>query len=80
MTLPNSAVVGKKEFSKQDIENIEKQAEKSGVDRPMSIKIQKDAFDTPLKVNFYIKAGVDEKHTFLIDSKLITDLKAKQVY
>ena len=80
LTLPNSAVVGKKEFSKQDIENIEKQSEKSGVDRPMSIKIQKGAFDTPLKMNFYIKAGVGEKHTFLIDSKLITDLKAKQVY
>ena len=80
LTLPNSAIVGKKEFSKQDIENIEKQSEKSGVDRPMSIKIQKGAFDTPLKVNFYIKAGAGEKHTFLIDSKLITDLKAKQVY
>jgi chromosome segregation ATPase len=80
LTLPNSAVVGKKEFTKQDIENIEKQSEKSGVDRPMSIRIQKGAFDTPLKVNFYIKAGVGEKHTFLIDSKLITDLKAKQIY
>ena len=80
LTLPNSAVVGKKEFTRADIENIEKQAEKSGVDRPMSIKIQKGSFDTPLKVNFYIKAGVGEKHTFLIDSKLITDLKAKQVY
>lgn len=80
LTLPNSAVVGKKEFTKTDIENIEKQAEKSGVDRPMSIKIQKGSFDTPLKVNFYIKAGAGEKHTFLIDSKLITDLKAKQVY
>ena len=80
LTLPNSAVVGKKEFTKQDIENIEKQSEKSGVDRPMSIRIQKGSFDTPLKVNFYIKAGVGEKHTFLIDSKLITDLKAKQIY
>jgi chromosome segregation ATPase len=80
LTLPNSAVVGKKEFTKADIENIEKQSEKSGVDRPMSIKIQKGSFDTPLKVNFYIKAGLGEKHTFLIDSKLITDLKAKQVY
>jgi chromosome segregation ATPase len=80
LTLPNSAIVGKKEFTRQDIENIEKQSEKSGVDRPMSIKIQKGAFDTPLKVNFYIKAGAGEKHTFLIDSKLITDLKAKQVY
>jgi chromosome segregation ATPase len=80
LTLPNSAVVGKKEFTKQDIENIEKQSEKSGVDRPMSIRIQKGSFDTPLKVNFYIKAGAGEKHTFLIDSKLITDLKAKQVY
>ena len=80
LSLPNSAIVGKKEFTKQDIENIEKQAEKSGVDRPMSIKIQKGSFDTPLKVNFYIKAGAGEKHTFLIDSKLITDLKAKQVY
>jgi chromosome segregation ATPase len=80
LTLPNSAIVGKKEFTKQDIENIEKQSEKSGVDRPMSIKIQKGSFDTPLKVNFYIKAGAGEKHTFLIDSKLITDLKAKQVY
>jgi chromosome segregation ATPase len=80
LTLPNSAVVGKKEFTRQDIENIEKQSEKSGVDRPMSIRIQKGSFDTPLKVNFYIKAGAGEKHTFLIDSKLITDLKAKQVY
>lgn len=80
LTLPNSAIVGKKEFTRQDIENIEKQSEKSGVDRPMSIKIQKGSFDMPLKVNFYIKAGVGEKHTFLIDSKLITDLKAKQVY
>lgn len=80
LTLPNSAVVGKKEFTRQDIENIEKQSEKSGVDRPMSIRIQKGSFDTPLKVNFYIKAGLGEKHTFLIDSKLITDLKAKQVY
>jgi chromosome segregation ATPase len=80
LTLPNSAVVGKKEFTRQDIENIEKQSEKSGVDRPMSIKIQKGSLDVPLKVNFYIKAGVGEKHTFLIDSKLITDLKAKQVY
>jgi chromosome segregation ATPase len=80
LTLPNSAIVGKKEFTKQDIENIEKQSEKSGVDRPMSIRIQKGSFDTPLKVNFYIKAGAGEKHTFLIDSKLITDLKAKQVY
>ncbi len=80
LTLPNSAIVGKKEFTRQDIENIEKQSEKSGVDRPMSIKIQKGSFDTPLKVNFYIKAGAGEKHTFLIDSKLITDLKAKQVY
>ena len=80
LTLPNSATVGKKEFTKQDIENIEKQSEKSGVDRPMSIRIQKGSFDTPLKVNFYIKAGAGEKHTFLIDSKLITDLKAKQVY
>jgi chromosome segregation ATPase len=80
LTLPNSAIVGKKEFTRQDIENIEKQSEKSGVDRPMSIKIQKGSFDTPLKVNFYIKAGTGEKHTFLIDSKLITDLKAKQIY
>ena len=80
LTLPNSAIVGKKEFTRQDIENIEKQSEKSGVDRPMSIRIQKGAFDIPLKVNFYIKAGVGEKHTFLIDSKLITDLKAKQIY
>jgi chromosome segregation ATPase len=80
LTLPNSAVVGKKEFTRADIENIEKQSEKSGVDRPMSIRIQKGSFDTPLKVNFYIKAGAGEKHTFLIDSKLITDLKAKQVY
>lgn len=80
LTLTNSAVVGKKEFSKQDIENIEKQSEKSGVDRPMSIKIQKGSLDTPLKLNFYIKAGAGEKHTFLIDSKLITDLKAKQIY
>lgn len=80
LTLPNSAIVGKKEFTRQDIENIEKQSEKSGVDRPMSIKIQKGSLDIPLKVNFYIKAGVGEKHTFLIDSKLITDLKAKQVY
>ena len=80
LTLPNSAVVGKKEFTRQDIENIEKQSEKSGVDRPMSIKIQKGSLDIPLKVNFYIKAGAGEKHTFLIDSKLITDLKAKQVY
>jgi chromosome segregation ATPase len=80
LTLPNSAIVGKKEFTRQDIENIEKQSEKSGVDRPMSIRIQKGSFDTPLKVNFYIKAGAGEKHTFLIDSKLITDLKAKQVY
>ena len=80
LTLLNSTVVGKKEFSKQDIENIEKQAEKSGVDRPMSIKIQKGAFDTPFKVNFYIKAGISEMYTFLIDSKLIIDLKTKQVY
>jgi|GEM_PF-6950241 len=80
LTLPNSAIVGKKEFTRQDLENIEKQSEKNGVDRPMSIKIQKGSFDVPLKVNFYIKAGTDEKHTFLIDSKLITDLKAKQIY
>lgn len=80
LALPNGAVIGKKEFTRQDIENIEKQSEKSGVDRPISIKIQKGSFDTPLKVNFYIKAGVGEKHTFLIDSKLIIDLKAKQVY
>lgn len=80
LTLPNSAIVGKKEFTRQDIENIEKQAEKNGVDRPMSIKIQKGSFDTPLKVNFYIKAGIGEKHTFLIDSKLITDLNSKRVY
>jgi chromosome segregation ATPase len=80
VSLPNKAVVGKKEFTSQDIANIEKQSEKSGVDRPLSIKIQKGSFDTPLKVNFYIKAGSGEKHTFLIDSKLITDVKAKQVY
>jgi hypothetical protein len=80
LILPNRAVVGKKEFSSQDIENIEKASEKSGVDRPLSIKIQKGSFDTPMKVNFYIKAGSGEKHTFLIDSKLITDVKAKQVY
>ena len=80
LSLPNSAVVGKKEFSSQDIANIEKASEKSGVDRPLSIKIQKGSFDTPMKVNFYIKAGSGEKHTFLIDSKLITDVKAKQVY
>lgn len=80
LTLPNSAIVGKKEFTRQDIENIEKQSEKNGVDRPMSIKIQKGSFDTPLKVNFYIKAGIGEKHTFLIDSKLITDLNSKRVY
>jgi chromosome segregation ATPase len=80
LSLPNKAIVGKKEFSSQDIENIEKASEKSGVDRPLSIKIQKGSFDTPLKVNFYIKAGSGEKHTFLIDSKLITDVKAKQVY
>jgi hypothetical protein len=80
LSLPNRAVVGKKEFSSQDIENINKASEKSGVDRPLSIKIQKGSFDTPLKVNFYIKAGSGEKHTFLIDSKLITDVKAKQVY
>ena len=72
--------MGKKEFNRQDIENIEKQSEKSGVDRPMSIKIQKGSFDMPLKVNFYVKAGTSEVHTFLIDSKLITDLKAKQIY
>ena len=80
LSLPNSAVVGKKEFSSQDIANIEKAAEKSGVDRPLSIKVQKGSFDTPMKVNFYIKAGSGEKHTFLIDSKLITDVKAKQIY
>jgi chromosome segregation ATPase len=80
LSLPNRSVVGKKEFSSQDIENINKASEKSGVDRPLSIKIQKGSFDTPLKVNFYIKAGSGEKHTFLIDSKLITDVKAKQVY
>ncbi len=80
LSLPNKAVVGKKEFTSQDIANIEKASEKSGVDRPLSIKIQKGSFDTPLKVNFYIKAGSGEKHTFLIDSKLITDVKAKQVY
>jgi chromosome segregation ATPase len=80
LSLPNRSVVGKKEFSSQDIENINKASEKSGVDRPLSIKIQKGSFDTPMKVNFYIKAGSGEKHTFLIDSKLITDVKAKQVY
>ena len=80
LSLPNKAVVGKKEFTSQDIENIEKASEKSGVDRPLSIRIQKGSFDVPLKVNFYIKAGSGEKHTFLIDSKLITDVKAKQVY
>lgn len=80
LILPNKTIVGKKEFNRQDIENIEKQSEKSGVDRPMSIKIQKGSFDMPLKVNFYVKAGTSEVHTFLIDSKLITDLKAKQIY
>ncbi len=80
LSLQNKAVVGKKEFSSQDIANIEKASEKSGVDRPLSIKIQKGSFDVPLKINFYIKAGSGEKHTFLIDSKLITDVKAKQVY
>lgn len=80
LSLPNKAVVGKKEFTSQDIQNIEKASEKSGVDRPLSIKIQKGSFDVPLKINFYIKAGSGEKHTFLIDSKLITDVKAKQVY
>ena len=80
LSLPNKAVVGKKEFTSQDIANIEKASEKSGVDRPLSIKIQKGSFDVPLKINFYIKAGSGEKHTFLIDSKLITDVKAKQIY
>ncbi|MCU0469743.1 MAG: hypothetical protein MUF58_14180 [Arcicella sp.] len=80
LSLPNNAVVGKREFNRQDIENIEKQSEKSGVDRPLSIRIQKGSFDVPMRVNFYIKAGSGEKHTFLIDSKVITDLKAKQVY
>jgi len=46
----------------------------------MGIKIQKKAFDIPLKINFYIKVGVGEKYAFLIDSKLISDLKTKQVY
>jgi chromosome segregation ATPase len=80
LTLPNSAIVGKREFNSKDIENIEKQSDKSGVDRPLSIRIQKGSFDVPMKVNFYIKVGSGEKRTFLIDSKLITDLKAKQVY
>lgn len=80
LTLPNNAIVGKREFNSKDIENIEKQSDKSGVDRPLSIRVQKGAFDVPMKVNFYIKVGSGEKRTFLIDSKLITDLKAKQVY
>ena len=80
MTLPNSTVLGKKEFTKHDIENIKKNKLKSGVDKLMSIKIQEGTFDTTLKVSFYIKAGAGKKHTFLIDSKLIIDLKTKQVY
>ena len=79
MTLPNSTVFGKKEFTKHDIENIENKL-KSGVDKLMSIKIQEGTFDTTLKISFYIKAGAGKKHTFLIDSKLIIDLKTKQVY
>ncbi|MEA5461841.1 hypothetical protein VB796_22415 [Arcicella sp. LKC2W] len=80
LSLPNNAIVGKREFNSKDIENIEKQSDKSGVDRPLSIRVQKGSFDVPMKVNFYIKVGSGEKRTFLIDSKLITDLKAKQVY
>lgn len=80
LTLPNNAIVGKREFNSKDIENIEKQSDKSGVDRPLSIRVQKGSFDVPMKLNFYIKVGSGEKRTFLIDSKLITDLKAKQVY
>jgi chromosome segregation ATPase len=80
LTLPNNAIVGKREFNSKDIENIEKLSDKNGVDRPLSIRVQKGSFDVPMKVNFYIKVGSGEKRTFLIDSKLITDLKAKQVY
>jgi hypothetical protein len=57
-----------------------KQSEKSGVGRLINIKIRKGLFDVPLKVNFYIKARVGERYTFLIDSKLITNLKSKQIY
>jgi chromosome segregation ATPase len=80
LTLPNNAIVGKREFNSKDIENIEKLSDKNGVDRPLSIRVQKGSFDVPMKLNFYIKVGSGEKRTFLIDSKLITDLKAKQVY
>ena len=64
MTLPNSTVLGKKEFTKHDIENIKKNKLKSGVDKLMSIKNQKETFDTTLKVSFYIKAGVGKNILF----------------
>jgi chromosome segregation ATPase len=82
LSLPNKSVIGKKEFSRQDLEAIEKQAKINGVERPLSIKVQKGSFGVPLKVNFYIKTGNSngQQRTFLIDSKLIMDLKAKQVY
>jgi chromosome segregation ATPase len=76
----DNTMIGKKEFGASDLAEIQKQAKESGMDRPLSVRIQRGAFDVPMKVNFYIKAGNSNQKTYLIDSKFVLNTKAKQVF
>ncbi|PAC29874.1 hypothetical protein [Flectobacillus sp. BAB-3569] len=78
LSLGNQRIIGKKEFSSKDIEEIQKQSKQNGVERPLSIKIQKGSFDVPLKINFYVKVGSHKQRLFLIDSKVIPAIKSKK--
>lgn len=78
LSLGNQKIIGKKEFSSKDIEEIQKQSKQNGVERPLSVKIQKGAFDVPLKINFYVKVGSHKQRLFLIDSKVIPTIKSKK--
>lgn len=79
LSLPNQKIIGKKEFTNKDIDDIQKQAKQNGVERPLSIKIQKGSFDVPLKINFYVKVGSHKQRLFLIDSKLIPAIRTKKL-
>lgn len=80
LSLPNKTVIGKKEYGAAELLAVEREGKKKGVERPMSIRIQKGSLEMPLKVNFYIKIGSGKQRSFLVDSKLIPSIKAKQIF
>lgn len=76
----DNTMIGKKEFGVSDLVEIQKQAKDSGMERPISVRVQRGSFDVPMKVNFYIKAGNSNQKIYLIDSKFVLNTKAKQVF